>query len=52
MSGLITELAEIFWAVFSELLHLNAAQSLKTVVVQPLQACIFFVNKRHVKSYI
>ena len=39
MSGLITELTEIFWTV-----PLYAAQSLKTVVLQCLQAYIFFVN--------
>lgn len=46
MSRLITELVEIFWIVFSGLL---TAQSLKTITVQRLQVCIFFVNERHDK---
>ena len=41
MSRLITELTEIFWTV-----PLYDAQSLKTVVLQCLQAYIFFVNAR------
>ena len=48
MSGPIIELAEIFWTAFPGQLHLHAAQSLKTVAVQGLQTCIFFVNPRHV----
>ncbi len=43
MSRLITELTEIFWTV-----PLYDAQSLKTVVLQCLQAYIFFVNARQV----
>lgn len=34
MSGLNSKLAEILWSVFSWLLHLHAAQSLKTVKVE------------------